>query len=154
MMVSGIPDHHARGSCSLRRCRRGLRGGTLNRKNPQDRLPDFQFLLKIKNPQGFCNLEDCTRFFILTNSPALEGTFGSGSHEVFWLPGYNLLSAPSHLLPQAGAANSEVNLFGFAFRLTTPRRRQWQCGVRPRLQRRDRAGLSPASLHVFRFFCA
>jgi hypothetical protein len=28
---------------------------------------------KIKNPQGFMNLEDCTRFFILTTSPAHEG---------------------------------------------------------------------------------
>ena len=26
-----------------------------------------------KNPQGFMNLEDCTRFFILTTSPAHEG---------------------------------------------------------------------------------
>jgi hypothetical protein len=28
--------------------------------------------------------------------------------------------------------------------------RQWHCGARPQLQRRDHAGFSPASLHPFR----
>ncbi len=30
--------------------------------------------------------------------------------------------------------------------------KQWRCGVRPQLQRRDRAGIAPASLHVLRFY--
>jgi len=104
------------------------------------------------------NLEDCTRFFILAISPAHEGILAleQTRYSGFWgsaTLALTYLPAPSHpnISKESVVRSEEYKKFSPDYLPFTPYFfRQWRCGGRPQLQRRDHAGFPPASLHPFR----